>query len=98
VSTIESKLKKSKEDGDGDNKLIPLHKTLSNSGESLIATPISAALSDDNLSAKRKLSPQNEEQDKKKCKVDENKPLCQYGSKCYRKNPQHFKEFSHPHL
>ncbi|XP_029713735.2 probable tyrosyl-DNA phosphodiesterase isoform X2 [Aedes albopictus] len=24
--------------------------------------------------------------------------ICQYGSECYRKNPIHFKEFSHPHL
>eukprot|EP01029_Cantina_marsupialis_P000525 TRINITY_DN10389_c0_g1_i1.p1 TRINITY_DN10389_c0_g1~~TRINITY_DN10389_c0_g1_i1.p1 ORF type:complete len:691 (-),score=212.24 TRINITY_DN10389_c0_g1_i1:148-2220(-) len=24
------------------------------------------------------------------------KPMCQYGSKCYRKNPQHFKDFRHP--
>ncbi|XP_021706145.1 probable tyrosyl-DNA phosphodiesterase isoform X1 [Aedes aegypti] len=24
--------------------------------------------------------------------------VCQYGSDCYRKNPIHFKEFSHPHL
>ncbi|XP_065089426.1 probable tyrosyl-DNA phosphodiesterase [Ochlerotatus camptorhynchus] len=24
--------------------------------------------------------------------------ICQYGSDCYRKNPAHFKEFSHPHL
>ena len=23
-------------------------------------------------------------------------PMCPYGSKCYRKNPMHFKEFSHP--
>ena len=23
---------------------------------------------------------------------------CRYGSSCYRKNPQHFAEFSHPHL
>lgn len=25
-----------------------------------------------------------------------NLPLCPYGSKCYRKNPIHFKEYSHP--
>ena len=24
------------------------------------------------------------------------KPKCQYGSKCYRKNPAHFMEYSHP--
>jgi len=27
---------------------------------------------------------------------DESKPMCMYGSSCYRKNPQHFKEFRHP--
>lgn len=26
------------------------------------------------------------------------RPWCQYGEKCYRKNPVHFKEFRHPHL
>ena len=26
------------------------------------------------------------------------RPVCKYGSKCYRKNPDHFKEFAHPHL
>eukprot|EP01114_Cavostelium_apophysatum_P013992 TRINITY_DN3508_c0_g1_i1.p1 TRINITY_DN3508_c0_g1~~TRINITY_DN3508_c0_g1_i1.p1 ORF type:complete len:541 (+),score=161.53 TRINITY_DN3508_c0_g1_i1:317-1939(+) len=26
----------------------------------------------------------------------EDLPMCQYGIKCYRKNPQHFKEFRHP--
>lgn len=24
------------------------------------------------------------------------KPACKYGKKCYRKNPTHFEEFSHP--
>lgn len=24
--------------------------------------------------------------------------ICQYGADCYRKNPNHFKELSHPHL
>ena len=23
-------------------------------------------------------------------------PLCPYGERCYRKNPQHFKDFAHP--
>jgi aprataxin and PNK-like factor len=27
---------------------------------------------------------------------DSHLPVCLYGAKCYRKNPQHFKEFSHP--
>lgn len=26
------------------------------------------------------------------------KPLCMYGVNCYRKNPQHFVDFAHPHL
>ncbi|XP_058067233.1 probable tyrosyl-DNA phosphodiesterase [Anopheles bellator] len=35
-----------------------------------------------------------------KRKMDSNAPLkvCQYGSDCYRINPTHFKEYSHPHL
>ena len=24
------------------------------------------------------------------------KPLCKYGSKCYRKNPDHLRRFAHP--
>ncbi|XP_065052558.1 tyrosyl-DNA phosphodiesterase 1-like isoform X2 [Rhopilema esculentum] len=34
------------------------------------------------------------------CDIEENanKPMCKYGEKCYRKNPQHFKEFQHPKL
>ena len=26
------------------------------------------------------------------------RPVCQYGEKCYRKNPRHFQEFAHPWL
>jgi hypothetical protein len=26
------------------------------------------------------------------------KPVCQYGANCYRKNPQHLKDFSHPNV
>ncbi len=29
---------------------------------------------------------------------DSHLPPCQYGENCYRKNPVHFREFSHPHL
>ena len=34
----------------------------------------------------------------KKLKKTSKKPIksCPYGATCYRKNPQHFKEFSHP--
>lgn len=27
---------------------------------------------------------------------DLNLPLCKYGRQCYRKNPQHIREFRHP--
>jgi len=27
---------------------------------------------------------------------EEDKPLCMFGEKCYRKNPQHFKDYRHP--
>ena len=26
------------------------------------------------------------------------KPICPYGKNCYRKNPEHFKKYSHPHM
>jgi hypothetical protein len=29
-------------------------------------------------------------------KVPQDKPECPYGSRCYRKNPSHIAEFSHP--
>lgn len=29
---------------------------------------------------------------------EDNRPMCKYGQKCYRKNPAHFREFRHPHL
>ena len=28
----------------------------------------------------------------------ESRPICKYGVSCYRKNPEYFKEFRHPHL
>lgn len=30
--------------------------------------------------------------------ADDPRPVCKYGVNCYRKNPQHFQQFSHPHL
>jgi len=27
---------------------------------------------------------------------EDTRPVCQYGTNCYRKNPQHFKEYQHP--
>ena len=29
---------------------------------------------------------------------EEQIPVCEYGKKCFRKNPLHFKEFAHPWL
>eukprot|EP01102_Stenamoeba_stenopodia_P019877 TRINITY_DN7598_c0_g1_i1.p1 TRINITY_DN7598_c0_g1~~TRINITY_DN7598_c0_g1_i1.p1 ORF type:complete len:522 (+),score=113.56 TRINITY_DN7598_c0_g1_i1:345-1910(+) len=29
---------------------------------------------------------------------EDDRPVCQYGTKCYRKNPAHFREYRHPHL
>jgi len=37
-----------------------------------------------------------QEKAKRKREEDEAKPTCQYGSKCYRKNPAHFEQFRHP--
>lgn len=34
--------------------------------------------------------------DEESSKPSSSKPACKYGSKCYRKNPDHHKEFSHP--
>lgn len=31
-----------------------------------------------------------------KRKRDVEKPPCKYGEKCYRRNPDHFQEYSHP--
>lgn len=28
--------------------------------------------------------------------LSDDRPLCKYGEKCYRRNPNHFREFSHP--
>lgn len=28
--------------------------------------------------------------------MDVSKPICKYGASCYRKNPDHFKQYSHP--
>ncbi|KAL6065871.1 Poly(ADPribose) polymerase catalytic domain containing protein, variant 2 [Balamuthia mandrillaris] len=42
-------------------------------------------------------SPTEEEEEEEE-EEDDDRPVCWYGSKCYRKNPQHFKEFRHPHL
>lgn len=30
--------------------------------------------------------------------VNNERKICEHGSKCYRKNPEHLKEFFHPHL
>ncbi|XP_067682017.1 aprataxin and PNK-like factor isoform X2 [Haliotis asinina] len=53
--------------------------------------------------AKRKKVESEEEEDeevktpaKKRGAVTKKRPGCQYGKKCYRKNPAHFKDVSHP--
>ena len=42
------------------------------------------------------------ESDRKRMRVEGvakgSMPVCRYGVQCYRKNPEHFKQFSHPHL
>jgi len=32
----------------------------------------------------------------KKIMASKLKPICKYGEKCYRKNPKHLAEYSHP--
>ena len=44
----------------------------------------------DDSDAKPMLQSSDEEEDKL--------PICQYGKKCFRKNPVHFAEFAHPWL
>eukprot|EP00747_Dinoflagellata_sp_TGD_P096370 gnl/TRDRNA2_/TRDRNA2_166822_c0_seq1.p1 gnl/TRDRNA2_/TRDRNA2_166822_c0~~gnl/TRDRNA2_/TRDRNA2_166822_c0_seq1.p1 ORF type:complete len:325 (+),score=78.91 gnl/TRDRNA2_/TRDRNA2_166822_c0_seq1:137-976(+) len=34
----------------------------------------------------------------KRPRVTDKRPICMYGTKCYRKNPAHFTEFAHPWL
>lgn len=29
---------------------------------------------------------------------DDQRQMCKYGEKCYRKNPEHFKEYRHPSM
>ena len=33
-----------------------------------------------------------------KMACSDSRPVCKYGSACYRKNPQHLEQYSHPHL
>ncbi len=57
------------------------------------------------MNSKRKLSESNEDitiVNKKSKNLDNldndssTKPVCQYGKECYRKNPDHLKEYHHP--
>lgn len=41
------------------------------------------------------IHPGDPDWDNKENDADEQKPVCPYGSECYRKNPEHFNEFSH---
>ncbi|XP_064613659.1 uncharacterized protein LOC135477473 [Liolophura sinensis] len=47
-------------------------------------------------SKKAKISPVDGHLDTSDSDSDSDLPECPYGERCYRKNPQHFKEFSHP--
>lgn len=49
----------------------------------------------DSPALKRKHSSGDSPKKSPSTKSSEVLPLCRYGSKCYRKNPEHFKEFSH---
>ena len=40
----------------------------------------------------------NDESIDSEAKKQKSKEKCFFGEKCYRRNPQHFKEFSHPHI
>lgn len=53
--------------------------------------------SDDGIKVKKReiLKPTKSENSKERVKADD-RPVCQYGSKCYRKNPEHKKQFFHP--
>jgi hypothetical protein len=54
----------------------------------------------ENLLKKQKTEILNQptDEDNSASEEEEDIPTCVYGEKCYRKNPQHFKEFRHPHL
>ncbi len=43
-----------------------------------------------------RMSDDSAEPPKKKLKTTDSQPACPYGAKCYRKNPQHLKDYSHP--
>lgn len=62
---------------------------------------ISDSESDDDSGKFRKSYDNNETKNSGISKLDclksgEVKPKCQYGRRCYRKNPSHFKEYDHP--
>ncbi|XP_035211281.1 tyrosyl-DNA phosphodiesterase 1-like, partial [Stegodyphus dumicola] len=50
---------------------------------------LSDSESDDGHKRKRKIAPENEV-------ATDDRPKCRYGEKCYRKNPDHIKNFYHP--
>lgn len=57
---------------------------------------ISESDSDDNIKV-RKIEKKNSKSPKKKVDANaDNRPVCKYGSNCYRKNPDHKREFYHP--
>ena len=49
------------------------------------------------MASKRHAEDSPDSDNKRKPPID-SKPKCFFGLKCYRRNPEHFKEYSHPHL
>ena len=49
------------------------------------------------MASKRPAEDSIDSENKRKPKLD-NRSKCFFGQKCYRRNPDHFKEFSHSHL
>ena len=49
------------------------------------------------MASKRQAEDSVDSDNKRKPPLD-SRPKCFFGQKCYRRNPEHFKEYSHPHL
>ena len=49
------------------------------------------------MASKRQAEDSVDSDNKRKPPLD-SRPKCFFGLKCYRRNPEHFKDYSHPHL
>lgn len=61
--------------------------------------PIQSSTQDDNNQPSKKqktLTDSNKSDDKADSDDEDDRPGCMYGASCYRKNPDHFKQFKHP--